>query len=73
MLKAGLNGTHGNNHADVCRSRQLLKAVNILPGLSQSQIDRDAVLIRAYGRGTAVLIDRDRESQAKSLPAAHKC
>ena len=41
--------------------RQLLKAVNILPGLSQSQIDRDAVLIRAYGRGTAVLIDRDRE------------
>jgi len=63
MLKAGLSGTRIDNdmgriHADF---RQLLKAVNILPGLSQSQIDRDAVLIRAYGRGTAVLIDRDRE------------
>lgn len=48
-------------HTDVSRVRQLLKAVKLRPGLSRSQIDRDAVLIRAYGRGTAVLIDRDRE------------
>jgi ethanolamine kinase len=41
---------------------QLLKAVNKRPGLSEQEVDRDSVLIRAYGRGTQVLIDRDREN-----------
>lgn len=38
----------------------LLKVVNKRPGYSKDQIDRDAVLLRAYGHGTQVLIDRDR-------------
>lgn len=41
--------------------RQLFKAINRLPGLSESDVDQDAILLRAYGRGTQVLIDRDRE------------
>jgi ethanolamine kinase len=38
---------------------QLLKAVNNLPGLSKTEVDEDAVLLRAYGKGTDVLIDRE--------------
>lgn len=40
-------------------SGQLLKAVNKLPGLSKAEIDEDAILLRAYGKGTDVLIDRE--------------
>lgn len=29
------------------------------PGYSEEQIDDDAVLIRAYGKGTEILIDRE--------------
>lgn len=45
----------------------LLKAVNRRPGLSKSDIDRDAVLLRAYGSGTAILIDREREAANHEL------
>jgi ethanolamine kinase len=40
-------------------TNQLFKAINTLPGLSEKQVDRDAVLLRAYGKGTDVLIDRE--------------
>ncbi|KAL9029538.1 MAG: hypothetical protein Q9196_002235 [Gyalolechia fulgens] len=38
----------------------LLKAVKRRPGYSEEDIDKEAVLIRAYGKGTDVLIDRER-------------
>jgi hypothetical protein len=41
---------------------QLLKAINKLPDLSKADIDSEAVLLRAYGKGTDVLIDRESES-----------
>ncbi|KAI1754987.1 kinase-like protein [Xylaria castorea] len=41
----------------------LLKAVNRRPGLSKEQIDDEAILLRAYGHGTDVIIDRHRETQ----------
>ncbi|KAK7549370.1 kinase-like domain-containing protein [Phyllosticta paracitricarpa] len=50
----------------------LFKAINRLPGWSEEQVDRDAVLMRAYGRGTDVLIDRERETLSHSLLATHK-
>jgi ethanolamine kinase len=43
---------------------QLLKAVLRNPDLSEDQIDREAVLLRAYGNNTDVLIDRDSRWQA---------
>lgn len=50
----------------------LLKAVNRRPGLTKSEIDRDAVLLRAYGNGTDVLIDREREAANHELLMMHK-
>lgn len=47
----------------------LIKAVKRRPGQTPSQVDRDAILLRAYGQGTDVLIDRDRELQAHGLLA----
>lgn len=38
---------------------KLLKAVKKRPGCSQAQIDRESVLLRAYGKGTDVIIDRE--------------
>ncbi|KAF2182236.1 kinase-like protein [Zopfia rhizophila CBS 207.26] len=49
----------------------LLKATNKLPGLSQTEIDSEAVLLRAYGKGTDILIDREKESLSHSLLARH--
>ncbi|KAI4126067.1 MAG: hypothetical protein LQ338_003955 [Usnochroma carphineum] len=49
----------------------LLKAVKRRPGYTEEQIDEEAVLIRAYGKGTDVLIDRERESQSHSLLCKH--
>ncbi|OAK98856.1 kinase-like protein [Phaeosphaeriaceae sp. SRC1lsM3a] len=49
----------------------LLKAVNKLPGLSKAEIDEDAILLRAYGKGTDVLIDREKETRSHSLLARH--
>ncbi|KAF2637111.1 ethanolamine kinase 1 [Massarina eburnea CBS 473.64] len=49
----------------------LLKAINKLPGLSKTEVDRDAILLRAYGKGTDVLIDRKRETSSHCLLARH--
>ncbi|OCK88438.1 ethanolamine kinase-like protein [Cenococcum geophilum 1.58] len=49
----------------------LLKAINKLPGLSERQVDRESVLLRAYGKGTDVLIDRERETLSHSLLARY--
>ncbi|KAI0154495.1 ethanolamine kinase [Hypoxylon sp. FL1284] len=45
----------------------LLKAVNRKDGLSEDEVDKEAVLLRAYGHGTDVLIDRHRETQNHEL------
>lgn len=49
-------------------SGQLLKAVNKLPGLSKAEIDEDAILLRAYGKGTDVLIDRESMRLCDFIP-----
>lgn len=49
----------------------LLKAVNKRPGLSKDQIDREAILLRAYGHGTDLIIDRARETQNHELLMQH--
>ncbi|KAI1197522.1 kinase-like protein [Nemania serpens] len=49
----------------------LLKAVNRKPRLSQEQIDGEAILLRAYGHGTDVIIDRLRETQNHELLMKH--
>ena len=49
----------------------LLKAVNRRPGLSKSEIEQEAVLLRAYGNGTDVLIDREREAANHELLMRH--
>lgn len=45
----------------------LLKAVNKRAGLSKSEIDQEAILLRAYGHGTDLIIDRHRETQNHEL------
>lgn len=45
----------------------LLKAINKKRGWSKEQVDAEAILLRAYGPGTAVLIDREREAQNHEL------
>lgn len=47
----------------------MLKVAKYLPGQSQAEVDRDAVLLRAYGNHTEILIDRDREAQSHRLAA----
>jgi ethanolamine kinase len=49
----------------------LLKAVNRRPGLSEEEIDNDAILLRAYGKGTDLIIDRERETQNHELLMQH--
>ena len=49
----------------------LLKAVNRRAGLSKDEADRDAILLRAYGNGTDVIIDRQRETQNHELLMRH--
>ena len=39
------------------------------PGATQSEIDKDAILMRAYGNKTDLIIDRDRESTSHRLLA----
>ena len=48
----------------------LSKATKNVPGKTQTEIDDDALLMRAYGKGTDVLIDREREMRAHSLLAS---
>jgi ethanolamine kinase len=45
----------------------LLKAVSKREGLSKERIDEEAVLLRAYGNGTDVIIDRQRETENHEL------
>jgi len=45
----------------------LLKVVNKRPGLSAEEIDNEAILLRAYGKGTDLIIDRERETQNHEL------
>ncbi|KAH7274595.1 kinase-like domain-containing protein [Fusarium solani] len=49
----------------------LLKAVNRRPGLSKLDVDKDSILLRAYGHGTAILIDREREAENHELLMRH--
>ncbi|KAJ5561907.1 hypothetical protein N7535_003630 [Penicillium sp. DV-2018c] len=42
----------------------LLKIINKKPGLTEEQIDNEAVLMRAYGNGTEILIDRESTSKS---------
>jgi len=49
----------------------LLKAVNRKQGLTKAEVDSDAILLRAYGNGTDVLIDRLRETQNHELLMQH--
>jgi ethanolamine kinase len=56
--RTGMDSTQGST---LMSGQQLLKAINKRPGLSQTEIDNDAILLRAYGKGTDVLIDRKSE------------
>jgi ethanolamine kinase len=49
----------------------LLKAVNKRPGLSKNDVDKEAILLRAYGHGTDLIIDRHREAQNHELLMRH--
>ncbi|KAB8231550.1 hypothetical protein ETB97_007563 [Aspergillus alliaceus] len=49
----------------------LLKIINRKPGLTEEQIDHEAVLMRAYGNHTEILIDREREMKSHALLASH--
>ncbi|PLB35438.1 putative ethanolamine kinase [Aspergillus candidus] len=49
----------------------LLKIINRKPGWSEEQIDNDAVLMRAYGNHTEIIIDRERETNSHALLARH--
>lgn len=47
----------------------LMKATKKRPGRTELEVESDSVLMRAYGKGTAVLIDRQRELKAHNLLA----
>jgi ethanolamine kinase len=47
----------------------LMKATKRRPGKTDYEIEKDAILIRAYGKGTDILIDRERELRAHNLLA----
>ena len=49
----------------------LLKAINKKAGFSKERMDEEAVLLRAYGQGTDVLIDRQRETENHELLMKH--
>jgi len=48
----------------------LTKVTKKSPAKTESQIDDEALLMRAYGKGTDVLIDREREMKAHNLLAS---
>ncbi|RHZ56177.1 hypothetical protein CDV55_102707 [Aspergillus turcosus] len=48
----------------------LLKIINRKPGWTEEQIDNEAVLMRAYGNHTEILIDRERETASHALLAS---
>ncbi|KAI9754645.1 MAG: hypothetical protein M4579_004608 [Chaenotheca gracillima] len=45
----------------------LLKAIKKRPGASEKELDEDAVLLRAYGNNTDILIDREKEATSHAL------
>jgi ethanolamine kinase len=47
-----------------------MKAIKKRPGYTQQDLDAEAILLRAYGKGTDVLIDRERETRSHSLLAS---
>jgi ethanolamine kinase len=49
----------------------LLKVIKKRPGLSAEEVDNEAVLLRAYGQGTDLIIDRERETQNHELLSQH--
>ncbi|KAL4866457.1 hypothetical protein BDV12DRAFT_172820 [Aspergillus spectabilis] len=49
----------------------LFKAINRKPGLTEEEIDKEAVLMRAYGNHTEILIDRERETNSHALLARY--
>lgn len=59
-------GTHAANS---CCVVQLLKAVKLRPGATTAEIDSEAILLRAYGEGTAILIDRNSRSIVITSPS----
>lgn len=67
---------HGDSRVEFVRftdgiTNTLLKAVNRRPGLSKAEVDKEAILLRAYGNGTAILIDREREAANHELLMRH--
>ncbi|KAI5299121.1 hypothetical protein KEM56_003506, partial [Ascosphaera pollenicola] len=48
----------------------LLKAIKRTPGSSAEDLDHNAVLMRAYGNHTEILIDRERETRSHALLAS---
>ncbi|BAE64081.1 unnamed protein product [Aspergillus oryzae RIB40] len=46
----------------------LLKIINRKPGLTEEQIDNEAVLMRAYGNHTEILIDRESKTDSGHTP-----
>lgn len=67
---------HGDGKIEFIRftdgiTNTLLKAVKRRPGYTDEQIDAEAVLLRAYGKGTEVLIDREKEATSHSLLSQH--
>ncbi|KAK4162081.1 kinase-like domain-containing protein [Cladorrhinum sp. PSN259] len=49
----------------------LMKAVNKRAELSKEEVDKEAILLRAYGNGTDLIIDRLRETQNHELLMKH--
>jgi len=58
-----------NAHMLRLTAAQLLKVTKERPGASSDETDKDAVLLRAYGNNTDILIDRDREAGVHALLA----
>ncbi|CAD6503568.1 BgTH12-03228 [Blumeria graminis f. sp. triticale] len=50
----------------------LLKVVNNVPGQTDQEIDTQAILLRAYGEGSDIIIDREREAQNHEVLMHHK-
>ncbi|KAK2883383.1 hypothetical protein FQN49_000023 [Arthroderma sp. PD_2] len=48
----------------------LLKITLRSPGLSEEEIDKEAVLMRAYGNNSEIIIDREREAKSHALLAS---
>jgi ethanolamine kinase len=67
-------GENSNIKFERCKdgiTNTLLKVSNEVPGLSGEAVEGDALLLRAYGHGTQVLIDRRRELENHELLMRH--